>query len=288
FVHHTVIHNSGGFKSLAEGEYVEFDVIRGPKGLQATRVTGPNGTFVRGDPYIRFRSKPLLISTVNDGVSSSTATSPYFAYSPYPPGFSQILPYGAQLSQQQPPPPPQFSAFAYPATQQQQQQQPSGGFVIQSSQVGDSRAVVGAPQLGLPPQFFSPSNLSHHHAHHHHHQQPQPQQPPLPQPQPQQLQLQQPSLDAMATSYDTYFRQQQSAFLQAYELPATYVMPGANANMSNNGGIGQHKQLQQPQPIPLPPPHSSSPTLAFTAAPSRQGSKSSLLSVTAPFTGFPE
>ncbi|KAJ1783533.1 hypothetical protein LPJ62_005000, partial [Coemansia sp. RSA 2167] len=37
FVHHTVIHNRGGFKSLAEGEPVEFEVVRGPKGLQATR-----------------------------------------------------------------------------------------------------------------------------------------------------------------------------------------------------------------------------------------------------------
>ncbi|KAJ2351746.1 hypothetical protein GGH92_001657 [Coemansia sp. RSA 2673] len=289
FVHHTVIHNSGGFKSLAEGEYVEFDVMRGPKGLQATRVTGPNGTFVRGDPFTRFRAKPLLISTVSDGVSSSTVTSPYFAYSPYPPGYSQILPYGTQLGQQQPPPPPpQFSAFAYPTTQQQQQQQqqqqPSGGFVVQPGQVGDTRAVVGVPQLGLPAQFFSPSHLSHHH---HRHQQPQPQQHQQP-PQPQQLQLQQPSLDAMATSYDTYFRQQQGAFLQAYDIPATYVMPGASANMANNGGASQLKHLQQPQPIPMPPPHSSSPTLAFTAAPSRQGSKSSLLSVTAPFTGFPE
>ncbi|KAJ1869701.1 hypothetical protein LPJ71_012106, partial [Coemansia sp. S17] len=122
--------------------------MRGPKGLQATRVTGPNGTFVRGDPFTRFRAKPLLISTVNDGVSSSTVTSPYFAYSPYPPGYSQILPYGTQLGQQQPPPPPQFSAFAYPTTQQQQQ--PSGGFVVQPGQVGDTRAVVGVTQLGLP------------------------------------------------------------------------------------------------------------------------------------------
>ncbi|KAJ2811940.1 hypothetical protein GGI24_006751, partial [Coemansia furcata] len=155
FVHHTVIHNSGGFKSLAEGEYVEFDVIRGPKGLQATRVTGPNGAFVRGDPYVRFRTKPLLIGTTNDGVSNSTATSPYIAYSPYPPGYPQILPYASQLNQQQQP----FSAFTYPSVTQQQQQQPIGGFIIPSGQVGgDSRAVVGAPQMGLPPQFFNPSN----------------------------------------------------------------------------------------------------------------------------------
>jgi CspA family cold shock protein len=37
FVHHTAI-QSEGFRSLAEGERVEFDVQRGPKGLQAANV----------------------------------------------------------------------------------------------------------------------------------------------------------------------------------------------------------------------------------------------------------
>ncbi|CAI2181224.1 14452_t:CDS:2 [Funneliformis geosporum] len=50
FVHHTAIHNNGGFKSLAEGEDVEFDLIKGPKGLQAANVSGPNGISVKGDP----------------------------------------------------------------------------------------------------------------------------------------------------------------------------------------------------------------------------------------------
>ncbi|KAG0054484.1 Y box binding protein 1 [Gryganskiella cystojenkinii] len=50
FVHHTAIHNDGGFKSLAEGEEVEFDVVPGPKGMQAANVTGPHGASVRGDP----------------------------------------------------------------------------------------------------------------------------------------------------------------------------------------------------------------------------------------------
>ncbi|KAJ2442499.1 hypothetical protein GGF42_006932, partial [Coemansia sp. RSA 2424] len=194
-----------------------------------------------------------------------------------------ILPYGTQLGPQQ----QQFSAFAYPVTpqqqqQQQQQQQPSGGFAFQSGQMGDSRAVVGAPQPGLPPQFFTISHPGHqHHPHHHPHQQPQQQPPlPLPLPPPQQLQPQQSSLDAMATSYDAFFRQQQHTILQAYEVPATYVMPRSNADVPNNASAGQSKQLL--------PQHSSSPTLAFTSAPSRQGSKTSLLSVTAPFTGFSE
>ena len=37
FVHHTAI-QSEGFRTLAEGQRVEFDVKRGPKGLQAENV----------------------------------------------------------------------------------------------------------------------------------------------------------------------------------------------------------------------------------------------------------
>jgi CspA family cold shock protein len=37
FVHHTAI-QSEGFRSLNEGDAVEFDVIQGPKGLQAANV----------------------------------------------------------------------------------------------------------------------------------------------------------------------------------------------------------------------------------------------------------
>ena len=37
FVHHTAI-QSEGFRTLAEGQKVQFDVSRGPKGLQAQNV----------------------------------------------------------------------------------------------------------------------------------------------------------------------------------------------------------------------------------------------------------
>ena len=38
FVHFKAI-NGDGFKSLDEGQKVEFDVVKGPKGLQAANVT---------------------------------------------------------------------------------------------------------------------------------------------------------------------------------------------------------------------------------------------------------
>ena len=38
FVHFSAI-NGAGFKSLTEGEEVTFDVVNGPKGLQAANVT---------------------------------------------------------------------------------------------------------------------------------------------------------------------------------------------------------------------------------------------------------
>jgi CspA family cold shock protein len=37
FVHHTAI-QSKGFRTLAEGQQVEFEVTKGPKGLQAANV----------------------------------------------------------------------------------------------------------------------------------------------------------------------------------------------------------------------------------------------------------
>jgi CspA family cold shock protein len=37
FVHHTAIQMEG-FRSLAEGDRVEFDIVKGPKGLQAQNV----------------------------------------------------------------------------------------------------------------------------------------------------------------------------------------------------------------------------------------------------------
>jgi len=41
FVHHTAI-MMDGFRSLAEGDQVEFDIVDGPKGLQASNVKKAN------------------------------------------------------------------------------------------------------------------------------------------------------------------------------------------------------------------------------------------------------
>jgi CspA family cold shock protein len=38
FVHYSAIEDNGGYRSLDEGETVEFEVTTGPKGLQATSV----------------------------------------------------------------------------------------------------------------------------------------------------------------------------------------------------------------------------------------------------------
>lgn len=38
FVHYSAIEGSG-FKTLVEGDEVEFEVVEGPKGLQASKVT---------------------------------------------------------------------------------------------------------------------------------------------------------------------------------------------------------------------------------------------------------
>ena len=50
FVHHSSIH-ANGFRSLGDGEPVEFEVITEPNGKsKAIHVTGPDGGYVQGAP----------------------------------------------------------------------------------------------------------------------------------------------------------------------------------------------------------------------------------------------
>jgi len=49
FVHYTGIESAGGFRSLADGEEVDFDVEVDDRGkTRAVRVTGPGGAAVKG------------------------------------------------------------------------------------------------------------------------------------------------------------------------------------------------------------------------------------------------
>lgn len=49
FVHQSEI-QLGGFRSLAQGEYVEYDLLNGEKGPKALSVTGPDGAAPKGAP----------------------------------------------------------------------------------------------------------------------------------------------------------------------------------------------------------------------------------------------
>lgn len=48
FVHHTAIVNQPGYRTLKEGDEVEFEVIQGPKGLHAQNVSKTESSQSRG------------------------------------------------------------------------------------------------------------------------------------------------------------------------------------------------------------------------------------------------
>ncbi|GAA5904571.1 hypothetical protein JCM8208_004819 [Rhodotorula glutinis] len=88
FVHYTVIAAvSGGprgFKSLLEGEAVEYSIVQGPKGWQAQDVTGPNGAPCIGTPPGGI-PKPSFVPSSSLGSSQSKGgvRRPSVASSPF-------------------------------------------------------------------------------------------------------------------------------------------------------------------------------------------------------------
>ncbi|GJN92012.1 hypothetical protein Rhopal_005040-T1 [Rhodotorula paludigena] len=61
FCHFSAISGKGGFRSLAEGEEVEYELVQGPKGFQAANLTGPGGRTVVGDPKARMQKPPTYL-----------------------------------------------------------------------------------------------------------------------------------------------------------------------------------------------------------------------------------
>ncbi|GBB85523.1 hypothetical protein RclHR1_12010004 [Rhizophagus clarus] len=143
FVHHTAIHNNGGFKSLAE---VEFDLIKGPKGLQAANVSGPNGISVKGDP-----NAPGSNKRINNNNYIGTNFS-YLSVDTNRATYNNTGGYGTRLGMNQ-----TYHALQTPYFQQQMShfasQQPFGtqqftNFVAQA---------YGNPSTGQPPNVSSNS-----------------------------------------------------------------------------------------------------------------------------------
>ncbi|KAK4052253.1 hypothetical protein OIO90_004475 [Microbotryomycetes sp. JL221] len=70
FVHYSAINavqsSRGGFRSLMEGEILEYNVVRGPKGWQAQNVTGPGGVACIGAP-------PVSSSAANSASKAASA-----------------------------------------------------------------------------------------------------------------------------------------------------------------------------------------------------------------------
>ncbi|KAG2185897.1 hypothetical protein INT43_002335, partial [Umbelopsis isabellina] len=144
FVHHTAIHNDGGFKSLAE---VEYDLVQGPKGMQAANVSGPSGVSVQGDPNAGRR-----VFDPNYGGNRYGNNMAYGMTGGFNPGFTgqNLYPYGGGpfpgYSQQ-------FPTFPYPQSGSPQQQVPS------TSPSGMSSAHYSQQQQGAPFAPYQPQQM---------------------------------------------------------------------------------------------------------------------------------
>jgi len=143
FVHHTAINNDGGFKSLAEGEEVEYDLVQGPKGMQAANVSGPGGLPVQGDPSAGRR--PYDPNYGGNRYGNNVAYGMTGSFNPAFTG-QNLYPYGGGPF---PGYTQQYSAFAYPQSGSPQQPSSSPG-VIQSAHYTQQQQ--GAPFAPYQPQ----------------------------------------------------------------------------------------------------------------------------------------
>uniref|UniRef100_A0A8C3EM27 Uncharacterized protein n=1 Tax=Corvus moneduloides TaxID=1196302 RepID=A0A8C3EM27_CORMO len=89
FVHRTAIKKNNPEKcipSLGDGEVVEFKIIRGRKGLQASQVTGPDGVPVKGSIYAKNRSHVRQYLPCKRPLQSPfpNPTFPFYPMSYYP------------------------------------------------------------------------------------------------------------------------------------------------------------------------------------------------------------
>ncbi|GAA6010263.1 hypothetical protein JCM10207_005692 [Rhodosporidiobolus poonsookiae] len=79
FCHFSAISGKGGFRSLAEGEEVEYELVQGPKGFQAANLTGPGGRTVVGDPKARMQKPPAYLPFAPMALPLGLGGAPYLA-----------------------------------------------------------------------------------------------------------------------------------------------------------------------------------------------------------------
>lgn len=101
FVHYTSIESKGNFRSLAEGEEVEYVVAPGQKGFQATEVTGPSGRAVQGDVKSKLPKTPTFVpypmGIMPSAYALAGAGSPYIQPDPYMAAGAYPAPYPGQV-----------------------------------------------------------------------------------------------------------------------------------------------------------------------------------------------